>query len=592
MKKMRIAIIGGGPSALFVVKKLLQAQSNQLGLNTFEIDIFERNALLGKGMPYSHEGASLEHVTNISSNELTPLCDTLEDWINKQPQALLSQFDIEKSTFHDKEVIPRLLFGDYLEAQFRGLLSECETAGLTATVHINTQVLDIVPDKGGKTSSVVFNSGKIDGFDKIIICTGHLWPKKQEGRIAGYFESPYPPEKLNQHFNHPVALKGSSLTAIDAIRTLSSANGIYSTDNGQLSFKTADQVPNFKIVMHSLHGLLPNVRFHLEEPLVSSNGMLSEQQIDQHRAQNEGFLSLDFIFENNFKAILKHKDPDFYQKIVDMTLENFVQWMLDSRKAFDPFALFKIEYLQAEQSIETENSIQWKEILALLSFTINHPAKYLSAEDMTRLHKVLLPLIALIIANVPQSSAEQLIALHNSGVLEVIPVDSDSGVQIEDDGEFYYLYKDANQNQLAQKYATFVDCTGQQRLPIKDFPFKSMFSAAPIQPATLRFKDKRNAISELAQGAENIHKGTDKQYYLTLQGLAINDDYQPMQVNGQPSPQYFVMAVPFISGFNPDYSGFDFCDQVSSLVVDKICEELASLTDLENIIVKADKIHC
>jgi hypothetical protein len=302
--------------------------------------------------------------------------------------------------------------------------------------------------------------------------------------------------------------------------------------------------------------------------------MLSEQQIEAHISQNGGFLSLDYMFEENFKAIIKHQDPAFHAKIAHRDLESFVDWMLGSRKAFEPFTLFKLEYIQAGQSIKDEHSIKWMEVLSVLSFAVNHPAKYLCAEDMLRLHKVLQPLIALVIANVPQSSAEQLLALHNAGVLQVIAVDTDSEVQIKTHNVFHYHYKDSNNSPITQQYATFVDCTGQQHMPIDAFPFKSMLSPQLSLVAKLRFKSAQTAQTMLRQGATNVTQTPDEQYWLTVSGLAINDHYQMLLKDGQPCPRYFLMAVPFISGFNPDYSGFDFCDQVSSLIVQKICEGL------------------
>lgn len=570
MSKIRIALIGGGPSALSIVKALIHAQPNK-----FTVDIFERNGSLGKGMPYSENGASCEHITNVSSDELAPFSETLEAWMSRQSKDMLADYGVDQSTLHAKQVIPRLLFGVYLEQQFTALLTEGEKQGLITRVHLNTNVLDIVPNKADQTSDITLTNRTLRGFDKVIICTGHEWPKQNEDKVAGYYDSPYPPSKLSNKYNHSVALKGSSLTAIDAVRSLSHANGRFHHELGYLTYERAYDVPDFKIVMHSLHGLMPSLRFHLDSPLVSEKGMLSEQQIAEHRAQNDGFLSLDFIFLHNFKAILQVKDPEFYRKIQDKNLEAFVEWMLESRMAFEPFDLFKIEYLQAEQSIQNEDALHWKEVLALLSFTINHPAKYLSAEDMTRLRSGLLPLIGLIIANVPQSSAEQLMALHHCGILEVIPVDSESHIEIKGHNEFNYHYSDSNKLAVAQKYSVIVDCTGQPHLPIDTFPFKSMFSIEPILPAKVRFKDKQQGAEQMVQRHKNINLGSDNEYYLSLPGFAINDHYQPILENGSPSHRYFIMAVPYISGFNPDYSGFDFCEQVANLIVNKLCQKLA-----------------
>ncbi len=51
----RIAILGGGPSGLFVFKRLVEASPRNI-----EIEIFEKKKELGSGMPYSREGASDE----------------------------------------------------------------------------------------------------------------------------------------------------------------------------------------------------------------------------------------------------------------------------------------------------------------------------------------------------------------------------------------------------------------------------------------------------------------------------------------------------------------------------------------------------
>lgn len=615
MTKTRIALIGGGPSALSILKKVLRFFDKQLddaeSVNgrappRLTFDIFERNTALGKGMPYSKDGASWEHITNISSDELAPFDETLLEWLRQQSSEHLAEYQIVKTKLHEKHVVPRLLFGEYLQAQFCELIGKCRSAGIHVNVHLQCNILDIKPSTADESSlernnspervgslernnsherqnspeltntdshtgtNILTDSGWVTGFDNVVICTGHIWPKIHEGKVKGYFDSPYPPTKLQQKYNHTIALKGSSLTAIDAIRTLSEANGEFYQSDNQLKYRLFDDVPDFKIIMHSLAGLLPNIRFHLDDPLVSDEGMLSEQEIAQHRADNDGFLSLDFIFERNFKATLKKRAPHFHQKIEDMNVEAFCQWMLESRKAYEPFTLFKIEYLQAEQSIKQTHTLEWKEALALLSFTMNHPAKYFSAEDTLRLRNHLLPLIGLMIANIPQSSASQLLALHDSGVLDIVAVDSSSHLEIEGDGDFQFHFKDEDNKPAVNTYKTFIDCTGQKSLPIDEFPFKSMFADAEPLVAKVRFKDKHQGKKHLADNPNSVCKGSDNEYYLETGGFAINDDFQPLLANGSVDERYFIMAVPYISGFNPDYSGFDFCDQVAELVVNKL----------------------
>ena len=81
-------------------------------------------------------------------------------------------------------------------------------------------------------------------------------------------------------------------------------------------------------------------------------------------------------------------------------------------------------------------------------------------------------------ANIPQSSAAQLLALHDSGVLDIIAVDSSSRLEIEGDGDFQFHFKDEDNKPTVNTYKTFIDCTGQKSLPIDAFPFKARSNSA------------------------------------------------------------------------------------------------------------------
>ncbi|UZJ64773.1 FAD/NAD(P)-binding protein [Sphingobacterium sp. KU25419] len=63
-----IALIGGGPAALFMLKEIV----NQ-NLQVESIYIFEKNERLGVGMPYGKYGSCNEHLANVSANEIPEL---------------------------------------------------------------------------------------------------------------------------------------------------------------------------------------------------------------------------------------------------------------------------------------------------------------------------------------------------------------------------------------------------------------------------------------------------------------------------------------------------------------------------------------
>jgi len=145
-------------------------------------------------MPYGHDGSADEHVTNVSGNEIPELHADMADWVKKVPKDTLDKYHLDPGKFNDYKVLPRLLFGQYLGDQFKVLLQQAKEVGLKTRVYYNTIVLDIVDQPDHQQVQVLTNKGA-DIYDHVIVCTSHLWPKKHEGRVPGWFDSPYPPER-------------------------------------------------------------------------------------------------------------------------------------------------------------------------------------------------------------------------------------------------------------------------------------------------------------------------------------------------------------------------------------------------------------
>ena len=564
--KKRIAILGGGPSGMFMFKRLIES-----GRDDFGITIFEKKKQLGAGMPYSKEGSNDEHITNVSANEIPSLVTSISEWIQTVPDEMLKHYDIKRDCFNEYKVLPRLLFGAYLSAQFELLLKNAKSAEIKVDLRTESEVIDIIDKPNGDEVWVKTSDGSTSKFDHVIICTGHNWPKRHEGKIPGYFDSPYPPSKLQSVFNHAVAIKGSSLTAIDAIRTMARNHGNYTYENGNLTYQIHEENPDFRIVMHSRNGLLPAVRFHLEDTHLQNDSLLTDEEIAEHKAGNDGFLSLDFIFENDFKAPFRDKDREFYERIRNWSIEEFVSEMMELRERLDPFTLLKAEYAEAEKSIKREQSVYWKEMLAVLSFALNYPAKYLSAEDMLRLQKVLMPLISIVIAFVPQGSCREMLALHAAGLLDLIAVSDDSQIEALEKGGIIYHFEDQESGQKQSVYyQTFIDCVGQPHLSYTDFPFKSLVSDKTISPATLRFRSSEEGKkAEIADNQKVEHDSHDH-YYLHVPGITITDHFQVADRYGAYNPRIYIMAVPYIGGYNPDYSGLDFCEAASAKIIESL----------------------
>jgi hypothetical protein len=565
LNQKRIAILGGGPSGLFMFKRLVDSKRTDIS-----IVIFEQKKRLGAGMPYSAEGANDEHITNVSGNEIPLLVTPLADWIKKVPKDTLDKFHIDPERFNEYKVLPRLLFGQYLTAQFDLLQKQAKEIGIEFEIRYNSQVTDLIDQPEQEHVLVEINGKAQFEFDQVIICTGHNWPVRHEGIVPNYFDSPYPPVKLALKLDHPVAIKGSSLTAVDAIRTLSRYNGTFIKDqNGRLSYQTLEHSPNFKLILHTRNGMLPAVRFHLEDSHLTNDSLLSKEEVAAHIKNNNGFLSLDYVFEKDFKAPIRDKEPAFYEQIKDMRLEEFVAKMMELRERLDPFQLLKAEYEEAEKSIKRKESVYWKEMLGVLSFALNYPAKHLSAEDMQRLQRSLIPLISIVIAYIPQSSSEELLALHQAGVLSLIPVGDDSEVEAATEGGAIYHYTDETGQDKTVYFNTYIDCVGQPHLAFEDLPFKSLLYNKTVSPARLKFSSVEEGRKAMDEGKE-VLQDQNGDYYLKVPGITINDHFQVVDAYGAFNDRIYIMAVPYIGGYNPDYSGLDFSEEASAAIIKKL----------------------
>ncbi|HEX7366059.1 MAG TPA: FAD/NAD(P)-binding protein [Pelobium sp.] len=561
-KKIRIALIGGGPGALFMYKRLVESDEQ------FDVHIFERKKQLGAGMPYSDAGACEEHITNVSDNEIPTIVSHIEEWVKAEPAVALN-FKVTPQNFNEFKVLPRLLFGQYLSKQFQLLVAQAQQKSIATTLHLGVEVVDLLHKKEDCKVWVVTKSKKLE-FDVVVLCIGHLWPRKWEGEFAGVYDSPYPPKKLKLKLNHAVALRGASLTAIDAVKTLARSNGYFKkTDSGKYIYQLLPGSQKFKLILHSRSGLLPAVRFHLEDSHLRNNSLLSKEEIAAHIKANGGFLSLDYVFEHDFKRLFLEKEPEFYKAIKQLSMEEFVDYAMALREKIDAFTLLKAEYAEAEKSIKRKESIYWKELLGVLSFAMNQPAKHFSAEDMLRLKKTLMPLISLVIAYVPQSSCDDLMALHDAGVLEIVAVGDDSEVIPQENGGVIYRYKDESGEEQNVSYETFIDCVGQVALSYEDFPFKSFLENKTVSQALIKFKSAAEGANYLAKNPDKVI-ATKNEYYLKVSGVTINDNFQIIDEEGASNNEVYIMAVPYISGYNPDYSGLDFCESASQKIVDDI----------------------
>jgi len=193
------------------------------------------------------------------------------------------------------------------------------------------------------------------------------------------------------------------------------------------------------------------------------------------------------------------------------------------------------------------------------------------------MQKTLLPLISLVIAFIPQTSCRELLALHTAGRLELVAVGNDSNEQMEEKrGGITISYTiDAGEEKSAY-FKTYVDCVGQPHLNFEDFPFRSMLEDKTISIATIRFKEDTNGEEAQQDYPDRVHRYSDG-YRLSVSAIAINDNFQVTDSYGAFNNRIYIMAVPYIGGYNPDYSGLDFCEEASGRIAKWLLDELSNV---------------
>ncbi|MFZ0597696.1 MAG: hypothetical protein WAM46_12020, partial [Flavobacterium sp.] len=111
---------------------------------------------------------------------------------------------------------------------------------------------------------------------------------------------------------------------------------------------------------------------------------------------------------------------------------------------------------------------------------------------------------------------------------------------------------------------------GQPHLSYNDFPFKSLLSQKAVSPAKIKFKSNEIGHIAFSENNTSIEKDSTGSYFLNVSGIAINDNFQIINHYGAYNENLYIMAVPYIGGYNPDYSGLDFCEAASLRILNSM----------------------
>lgn len=563
--KSTLAIIGGGPSALFTLQHGLDC-IGQFARRFPRILIFERQAGLGAGMPYSRFYTSGLNLSNISSEELPELPQTLADWLRTQSAARLREYHIS-SEIRPDEIYSRVALGDYFQVQFEIICGKLETHGVTVEIHADSEVTDVEPCESGYR--VVVRGGHRHECGTVVIATGHAWKKDEDGVN---FASPWPIHKLlppqGSFHRFPIGLLGASLSAVDVVNVLAHHHGKFTEEGGMLRYQPDPDAGDFRLVMHSADGLLSHLQFEQDEPVRELFRHCSEEDI---AALKDGpHLRLSRYFDEVCRPVLaKALREDGLLSEADrlsqasFTFLDFSEMMKEKHLSPNPFGLMKAEFKEERAKIRKHLPTRWKEVLDDLMYTLNFHARLLPAEDHLQLRSRILPFVMNVMAALPLKSASLLIAVHEAGRLSLIPGKAEID---HEKGEETVRVKLGNGDDpgSASEYRMFIDCAGQAPVGKDFFPFRSLVSSGRVTPAVSEILDPGRT-----QGIDpsKIVKSEEGKRVIELGGMMVTDDYQLVSVDGTPSPGLYDIAVPHEVGLRPYCYGLQACNEAAGILV-------------------------
>lgn len=592
-----IAIIGSGPTSIF----LLQNIWNHIDILKHSIDkisFFEKENILGMGMPYNPNTTDIYNLSNISSEEIPMLQQSFADWLRKQDKETLKDLNIIELPIDDAEVYSRVALGYYFQEQFRQLITLIKSVGIQIFEYAQSEIKDISKTRNNELI-VTDSQNKSHKFSTVILANGHVW--KQEDKVeAGYYASPWPISKIlpkhQQFYNFSIGTLGSSLSAFDVVTSLSHRHGEFITIDNKLKFIKHKEALDFKIVLHSAEGWLPHLQYEQQEPLREIYRHFNRSQLLE-LIDAKGFMRMEGFFDKLCRpalitAFTKDKLLDVVEKLQKQTFsfKDLVALMSRKHKFVNSFEGMKFEMITAKNSIYNDIPIHWMETLDDLMYSLNYHIELLPAEDHIFFHKEIMSFLMNVIAALPLQSAEILLALYDTNSIELksglvsFPEDS-----FEDNKtKITVKIEDGSTEEL--EYKLFINCGGQKKIEIDNYPFQSLVKEDVIRTATAKFANPKSATDLIAEldAKKIIYDGSGTS--LKLSGIDIDSSYRTINTSGTSNNFLYDINFTHTNGIRPYSYGLQACNATSLILVESwiaevtegkiISEKMEDITEL------------
>ncbi len=596
MKK--IAIIGSGATSIYLLKHILD-NITILKNEMQSISIFEKNSVLGMGMPYNPETTDLYNLSNISSEELPKLEITFETWLKKQNTSTLKKLEIDKEKIDKSEVYNRLALGQYLESQYQIITEHLLKSGIIIKEYANTEIKDISYNQRKKEVILVAELGGNLKFEKVIIATGHMW--NEEDHIqSGYYASPWPIRKIlpkpTTFNNYAIGTLGASLSAFDVVSSLSRRHGIFEEDNdGNLKFKSYKGAEKFKIVMHSTNGWLPHLQYEQEEPIREIYRHFGRDKIYEI-VDEEGYLRIETFFTKLCskalnKAFIKDDMITMAERVSSKgySFSDFVADMTEKHEYSNAFKGMRREMIESKKSVDKKKPIHWKEVFDDLMYALNFHATLMPAEDHIYLHKEIMPFLMNVIAAMPIPSGKLLLALYDAGKIEIVK----GKVTLLDsfNDKFITIKVSEGNTKSIHEYRMFINCSGQSPLTVENYPFQSLVTRGFVNSPLVRFKNRMRVSKLINPKKKKLVVKKKNHFYYKLPGIDIDNAYCILTKKKKRIESIHDISFTHTIGLRPYSYGLQACSATSEILVSSWVKAIKNSTKIKGSSNSVTKIH-
>lgn len=575
-EEKKLAIIGAGPTALYILKHFLE-NVKTLNETINSIIIIEKNDTPGMGFPFNPNTTDVYNYANIACDEIPDLTSCLTDWLMEQKEANLDNWNINTKKLNKKQLHCRIAIGTYFEEQFHIICKRIQEYGIQVKVYNNTEAIDITPGTADNRIKISLKDASPVYCKIVAIASGHKWIQEDSPEL-NYFSSPWPIKKFlppkNTFYNFPIGLLGASLSAFDVTTSLAHRHGEFKTQNKKLVFIPHPEAKDFKIVLHASQGWLPHLQYEQKEARREVYRHTTREELLSLR-NKEGFVELKDFYQQIakpklIKALTLDGKVDLANKMQkpNYSFKNLVDQLSKEHTYSNSFEGLRKEIETAEKKVSKNKPTFWMETLDDLMYTINFHADLLAAEDHIFLRDEVFSFLMNVIAALPIKSAKIILALYEANAIELV----EGKVTIKQ------LDKESKQTSIEvtnkegkkkiENYKMFINCAGQQTTSVVDYPFPTLIKKDIIANATAKFVDYASAKENLTNKWKDKINHQNGIVEVDLGGIQIDSFFRVVNKDKEVHPNIYDVSLAHISGARPYSYGLQACDAVAAIVIE------------------------